>query len=129
MNPNYRFSAEMGWEPFIAIWMTSVVIWFSYKFLLRKVSAERHRIFKEHFQNLSVHLTIGTVVFCCYQFTEWIVQNWASSEKILSYFGFVTVFWGCVIIVKILRIISYQLLFLTNMKAGVPLLLVNVLTL
>lgn len=121
--------ASVRLEPVLVLLVLALASWLFYKAFLRNVSAERHRIFSDHFQNLLGHLSIGLVLFGHYEFLDWISEKATWALRLQPYVGFLAVLWGCIVLVKILRIIAYEYLFFTSMRAGVPLLLVNVFTL
>jgi small-conductance mechanosensitive channel len=49
--------------------------------------------------------------------------------KLVPFVGIATVLWGAIVLIKSFRIFSFEYLFFMNMQTGVPLLLVNMLTL
>lgn len=127
-----QVTASVRLEPVLVLLCFALASWVAYKIFLRKVSPERHKIFRNHFRNLLGHIVIGVTLFGIYEIL--VLASEASVEsvwllKLILYVGFFTVIWGCIVLIKILRIVAYEYLFLTSMKAGVPLLLVNILTL
>lgn len=116
-------------EPVAVLLLFALAAWLAYKILLRRISYERHHIFQKNFQNLSGHIVIGLLLFGLYRFSFWLHAGTKVTLNLTPYFGFFAVIWGCVILIKILRIIAYEFLFLTSMKAGVPMLVVNIFTL
>ncbi len=106
-----------------------IVTWIGYKLFLRKVSRERHKIFQTHFKNLSLHAGIAIALYAAYSSLAWASAEGWSSPTTTAYVGLAAIAWGLTVLVKSLRIIAYEYLFFTSMKAGVPLLLVNMLTL
>jgi small-conductance mechanosensitive channel len=113
----------------IVLLLLVVITWIGYKLFLRKVSRDRHKIFQNHFKNLSLHSGIAIALYAGYSSLAWATAEGWSSNTTTAYVGLVAVAWGLIVLVKTLRIIAYEYLFFTSMKAGVPLLLVNMLTL
>lgn len=101
----------------------------AYKLFLRGVTPERHRIFNDHFRNLNLHGIAATCTFALYHVLVWAQDSLPLLDVLTRYTGLIALCWIAIIIVKSLRIVAYEYLFLTSMKAGVPLLLVNILTL
>ena len=122
-----QVAATVRLEPALVILVLALATWIGYKLFLRKVSFERHQTFREHFRNLVAHLVIGALLFGFYELVLYAPTEMA--RGLLPYLGLVTIISACTILVKILRIVAYEFLFFTSMKTGVPLLLVNVITL
>ena len=100
-----------------------------YKIFLRKVSPERHQNLRRQFTNVSYHLIIAGAEFSAYYaLTRWVHDNTAI-DRIATYLGFFCVISWITVFVKTSRILLFESLFLSNMKTGVPLLLVNIFTL
>lgn len=106
-------------EMAIVISLFIFLTWVGYKLFLRRVSADRHRIFQDLFRNLAVHFSIASILFSIYSLMP----------ETVPFLGLLTVVWACVVLIKTSRILAYEYLFLTSMKALVPLLIVNILTL
>ena len=101
------------------------ISWLVYKILLRHVSAERHRNLQGLFRNVFAHLFCGAVCFGGYSLFRGMASDHHSFERASMYLGFVSYFWGLTIIVKASRIVLFEYLFLSHMRAGVPVLIVN----
>ncbi len=100
-----------------------------YKLFLRGLSTERHQNLSRQFRNTSFHLVIAAAEFAgYYALTRWAPDNTAI-ERLNAYLGFFCVIGWIVVFIKTSRILLFEYLFLSNMKTGVPLLLVNILTL
>lgn len=124
-----QITASVRLEPVFLLLSLGLAAWLFYRFAMTKLSPERHRLFRGHFSNLVNHLVIGFFWFVTYEALEaWHDKTfWLAKAQI--YTGLFAVIAGCIIFVKILRIIAFEYLFTTSGKAGVPLLLVNILTL
>lgn len=107
----------------------AVSSWFFYRLFLKALSPERHRNLRGLFQNLLLH-SVNLVALCI---GFWALRRMGDSGvalvRLVPYLGLVALFWGCTVLVKTCRIIAFEYLFLSNMRAGVPLLIVNMLTL
>lgn len=119
--------ATVRHEVVLVILALAVASWIIYKILLRNVTFDRHQIFRDQFKNLAGHALVGLLLFGLFKVIVWTPTEVARS--IAPYVGLLAVVSGCIVLVKILRIMAYEFLFFTSMRAGVPLLLVNVFTL
>lgn len=127
-----QVTAALQLEPVLILLSMAVGAWFIYKILLKNVNAERHRNLRGHFQNLLGHIAITASLYGIYEGLLWyreLIGAPAGFDRLIVYVGTVTVLWGCVVFIKISRIMAFEYLFLGSMKAGVPLLLVNMFTL
>ncbi len=124
-----RILSMVGFEPAIVILMAALGSWVFYRFFLRDLSAERHRLYREMFYDLLTFLVGGGVIFAAHEVFKLIEDHWGVVERILPYSGFVNVILAGIIMVKILQIATYNFLFFNSRKAGVPQLLVNIISL
>jgi small-conductance mechanosensitive channel len=115
-------------EPALALLGLALSSWLLYKFLLNSVSSERHRNLRGHFKNLLGQSLIFCFIFGAYQLLE-ILPETRTIVFLRPYLGLITLLMGATIFIKTLRVMILEYLFLGNMKAGVPLLLVNLFTL
>lgn len=117
-------------EPALLIIGLCVGAWLVYKILLRELSPERHRNLQNLFRNLLFHAVCGGALFAIYtallRFGD---EGQLSTARLLSYIGFLTIFSGATIFVKVCRILAFEYLFLGHMRVAVPLLLINLFTL
>jgi small-conductance mechanosensitive channel len=105
-----------------------------YKVFLRRLSEDRHRLLGRLFKNLSGHGLAVAVLFALYHFSYSLVDEDLSvigdiAVRVYPYIGFLVIVWASVFFVKLARIIAFEYLFLISMKVGVPVLLVNILSL
>jgi small-conductance mechanosensitive channel len=133
-----QIEATVRLEPALVLLTLALATWGAYKILLKGVSHERHKIFADNFKNLAMHFSITVALFGSYKLLEWMNETPESlgssylahfASRVVVYVGFLTVIWGAMVFIKNLRIIAYEYLFFTSMKAGVPLLLLNIFTL
>ncbi len=119
----------LGFEPFFLLSALVFLAWGFYKGFLRGLSEERHQSLRGQFANLLKHyLTLG-LLFSLYILLR---SNWflgMQIQKLVPYVAIMTFFWGGLVFIKASRMIILQYLFLGSMRAGVPLLIVNIVTL
>ena len=127
--PAAKIQSLLQLEPFLALLLLAFSSWVLYKILLRDVSQERHRNLHKQFVNLAWNCLLFTILFSAHGL---MLPPETAPEFLLPflpYIGLLCLFMGSVILVKTLRIMTLEYLFLGHMKVGVPLLLVNLFTL
>ena len=108
-----------------------VILWLStylfYKFLLKTVNQERHLNIQSHLKTLSNYFLVLALSFSIY----WLLQNSNTFDfkALLPYFAFLTFGIGAFCFVRTCHLLVLQYLFLGSMRAGVPLLIVNIFSL
>lgn len=119
----------ISFEPFLLLSALVFLAWGFYKGFLRGLSEERHQSLRAQFANLLKHyLTLG-MLFALYTLIHAAWFDGQSVQKLLPYVAIMTFFWGGLVFIKASRMIILQYLFLGSMRAGVPLLIVNIVTL
>ncbi|MDZ4675961.1 MAG: mechanosensitive ion channel family protein [Oligoflexia bacterium] len=103
--------------------------WFFYKIFLGRLSEERHRNLKSLFWNLGGHTLAATVLLISYWYLDFHAEPETGVDYIAGYIGLAGMFSAAVVFMKTARILLFEYLFLGHMKQGVPLLLVNFLSL
>ncbi len=118
-------------EPALVILGLTLCAWLIYKLLLGAVSQERHRNLKRLFRNLLFHLSIATVLYLAFTALTRLGEGSDSLAipRISSYVGLLALFSGATCFVKVWRILVFEYLFLGSMREGVPLLIVNLVSL
>lgn len=116
-------------EAYIFLCLLGAFSYLFYRFLLKDVNSERHHNIKNHLTTLLKHFLILTLLFFFYWFFQQASGEDDSFKRILPYAGFLTFFAGALCFVNTSRLLVLQYLFLGSMRAGVPLLLVNIFTL
>ncbi len=116
-------------EIFVFLFFLGLSTFLFYKIFLKEATSERHLSIKNQLKDLAKHFLILSFTFAIY----WILLQ-ASAEdmnirRLLPYLGFVTFLSGAFYFVKTSRLIVLQYLFLGSMRAGVPLLMVNIFSL
>lgn len=107
----------------------SVISWVIYKTLFRNLSGERHEIFQRQFVDL---VTFGGFTIIAYAMTAAVNSYSTVTSGALvaaGYLGLATIVLGTMAYIKVARIYGYIYFFYSSKKAGVPILLVNILSL
>lgn len=121
-----RLLTLLGVEPLVALSVMVLAVTLIYKILLRDAKASRH----ETLRRLLKELYYTHLVFM----GSWLIQyliahNFQAIFTAYHYFGTAAVIMGSVVFVRAIKILVFEYLFLSNMSAGVPVLLVNLVTL
>lgn len=120
----------MQFEPALVIAGMVSGAWFFYRLALRKMNRERHEIFHELFANLGFHVALWIILFVGYlAFQKWVGLEDRTSQRVISYIGLMAILWQAIVFVKTSKILITEYLFWGNMRAGVPVLLINLATL
>jgi small-conductance mechanosensitive channel len=128
--PLSRIESAVQIEPALVIIGIVLISWIIYKTFLKNASAERHKNLMKLFVNVAAHLGIFVGFFALYVVLQkGLGTNEVISERMVSYFGLMTMIAGSVVFVKACRILLFEYLFIGHMKEGVPVLLVNIFTL
>jgi small-conductance mechanosensitive channel len=119
----------LDFELFILIVNFYILCYLFYRFFLQNVSLERHNSLKNHFKNLIRHICVLSILFALYTLATTYADESLFLRKTTPYLASLTFFSGAYIFVKCFRLFVLQYLFLGSMRAGVPLLLVNIFSL
>lgn len=119
----------LGAEPFFLLSALVLLAWIFYKGFLRGVSEERHQNLRRQFGNLMRHYVTLSLLFSLYILVNSPFTHSFQIYKLMPYFAILTFFWGGLVFVKASRMIILQYMFLGSMRAGVPLLIVNIFSL
>lgn len=114
-------------EPFLILCSLFLLAYVFYKLFLGDVSDERHRNLRGHFKNITRHFLAFASGFTFFLFLRQFETPFA--DKIIPYLGVFSLVWGMIVFVKTCRLIILQYLFLGSMRAGVPVLIVNIFSL
>lgn len=115
-------------EAFILLATLGLIAFLFYRFFLGNVSDERHRNLKAHFKNLINYFLILSFFYGLFYLANQ-MKEIETVNRLIPYLGLVCFFIGASFLVKCSRLIVLQYLFLGSMRAGVPLLLVNIFSL
>ncbi len=115
-------------ETYILLATLGLITYLFYRFFLQKVSEERHRNLKTHFKNLVNYFLILSAAYGLFFLATQSPQI-DLIQRVLPYLATICFFSGSIFFVKCSRLLVLQYLFLGSMRAGVPLLLVNIFSL
>lgn len=128
--PADRIDSLVQLEPILmtlGLIFSAVVI---YKLFLKGVSEERHRNLRNLFKNLGMHVLFAAATFGIYYgIYRFNTDGDEALIRVASYVGLVTIISWMTVFVKTCRILLFEYLFISHMRVGVPLLLVNMFTL
>jgi len=129
--PKERLDAFLQLEPLFLIIALAALSAAIYRFLLREVSEDRHRLLRDLLANLGGHLGALILLFGAF---HGLSELGAQAEmpallKLSGYVGLVALISGATVFVKTAKILIFEYLFIGHMKEGVPVLLVNLFTL
>jgi small-conductance mechanosensitive channel len=116
-------------EPYILIATLVLVCWLIYKIFLKQVSEERHRNMQAHLRQLFRNFVFMSVLFVTFLFVHRGENDFQILSRFSPYIGLLTVMWGMIIFVKSSRLLVLEYLFMGSMRAGVPVLVVNIFSL
>lgn len=116
-------------ESFIFLAILGLSSYLFYKFFLQAASEERHQNIKNHLKVLFKHFLFVSALFGTYFLLSQAETPTEHTHRILPYIAMVTFVAGVIYFVKTCRLLVLQYLFLGSMRAGVPLLLVNIFSL
>jgi small-conductance mechanosensitive channel len=119
----------IDYEPYVILIALVIFSWIFYKLFLKEVSAERHKGLRSQFKNLYHHTLWFSVSFVIFKFIYQAEHLDLTFTRVLPYLALFSLSWGIFVFVKACRLIILQYLFLGSMKAGVPILLVNIFSL
>jgi small-conductance mechanosensitive channel len=116
------------WESFLLVMALAISAYGFYRVFLHSVTFERHRSLRKKFKGLFKSSIILTILFFVFESVSQF-KDIFFSVKILPYLGLLSLVMGCVVFVQVWRLLILMYLFLTSMRTGVPILLVNIFTL
>ncbi len=121
-----RLQDLLGFEPVLALTAAALGAYVLYRFLFSRLNDSRRRLFREMFASLLRAYTMFVVLFGA----QWVIlergEEWA---RFYPYFGVLAVVLGSLVFVRIVKIVVFEYLFFKSATAGVPVLLVNLVTL
>ncbi len=123
-----RLFQLMDLETYILLALLGLITYLFYRFFLPKVSEERHRNLQTHFRNLVNYFLILSASYGLFFLANQTPQI-ELIKRLIPYLASICFFSGAIFFVKCSRLLVLQYLFLGSMRAGVPLLLVNIFSL
>lgn len=122
--PLEKIDPVLQWDLLALCVAMATGTWAFYVAFLKAISAERHQNLRRLFKNLLGHFVTLLTLLAVYRFIR-LFPRAAWLVPLTPYLGLAALFSGCVVLVKMVRILAFEYLFLSNMRAGVPILLVN----
>jgi small-conductance mechanosensitive channel len=126
--PNSLYNL-LDFELFVFMVIFCISAYLFYKFFLKNVSEERHQSITRHIKSLIRYMCALSLLFTLYSLCYTYSAELILLKKMTPYLASLTYIVGAFIFVKCLRLFVLQYLFLGSMRAGVPLLLVNIFSL
>lgn len=127
INPE-RIAELCQLEPLLVILGLAASAFLFYKIFLRRISSERHRSFLRQFKEIFIHGLIATGLYLGHEATAF-GQAVGLLQRFSVYFGFFALIWYSITFVKTIRVIFFEYLVAGHMRVGVPLLLLDILSL
>lgn len=125
---NEKLKVLLEWINIEFLMIPSILLllsWGFYKIFLKGLSLERHRnLRKNYYTNIAQHFMVFLVLFSVF----WLLSQ-INLINGLHYLALMVFIWGWIVIIKTARVALLQSLFLTSMRSGVPILLVNIFSL
>lgn len=116
-------------EAYIFVLTLGVISFLFYKFFLKEISEERHLSIKIQQKKLTQYLAVLSIFYMIFWLALQASFDSENLRRFLPYLGFVTFLIGAFCFIKACRLLVLQYLFLSSMRTGVPLLLVNIFSL
>jgi len=124
-----RLYQIMDLETYVLLAIFGLTAYLVYRFFLFRVSEERHRNLKTHFKSLTNYFLIFTASYGIFYIAQETASEFDLVRRLVPYLATLCFFSGAIFFVKCSRLVVLQYLFLGSMRAGVPLLLVNIFSL
>jgi len=119
----------LGLEPFFLLTALIFLAWSFYKIFLANVSEERHLSLRSRFRSLLKAYLVLTFLFTISMILRSDVLHEGSISRLAPYVAVLTFSIGGFVFVQVSRLIILQYLFLGSIRAGVPILIVNIFSL
>ncbi len=115
----------LGIEPLVLLTLVGLAAFIFYKTFLRNLILDRHKTLNRLFsEGLNSYF-----VFIFFWFAQFYLGHEGEFSRFYNYFGIAAVVTGAMFFVRTVKIIVFEYLFFNSMKVGVPVLLVNLVTL
>ncbi len=120
-----RLQNLLGIEPLVILSVLGLISFVFYKIWLKNVKASRHETLKRLFGEWMTSYVLFVI--------SWVLQflmthQFMVLERFYNYVGVTAVVFAAVVLVRCVKIIVFEYLFFKSMTAGVPVLLVNLVT-
>jgi small-conductance mechanosensitive channel len=115
-------------EPLILLFVLVASSWILYRVLLKGLSEQRHRNLHLLFRNLALHSALAVVLLGLYFVLGEMLSPDEPLFRVVPNIGLIALISASIVFVKVCRILVFEYLFFFSMRAGVPLLIVNLLS-
>jgi small-conductance mechanosensitive channel len=121
-----RLENLLGFEPVVVLSLLAVMAFVIYRILFNRLNESRRQLFKRMFASLlSAYVTF--ILLWSVQYL--ILQQFDHLARFYNYFGVLAVVVGAFVFIRIVKVVVFEYLFFKSATAGVPVLLVNLVTL
>ncbi len=128
MIPLNKIQPLLTLEPFVVVWLGTIIAYLFYRGLLGSISEKRHRNLKRRFVRLLGFLTLTSVLAAGYWGLSELEDLPAFAERMGAYMALFALFSGAITVVFFAQVVLYLYLFVVNMRVGFPRLIVNLFT-
>lgn len=119
----------LGFEALLVLGLMIALAFSFYKLLLREANQDRHENIREYLREIyKNYFFVAVLVFAMFGLEQHILDD-SPLQRPLPYLAILTALWGGWVLVRTCRLLLLMYLFLGSMKAGVPVLLVNIFSL
>lgn len=119
----------LDFDRYLLLIIFCVLCYLFYRFFLQDVSAERHESIRNHFKNLIRNTIVFSSTFALFSLCFSYSNESAFFLKLSPSLASITFITGAILFVNCSRLFILQYLFLNSLRAGVPLLIVNIFSL
>jgi small-conductance mechanosensitive channel len=122
-----RLQSLLGVEQFVLLIVFCLIDFVIYKIFLRNTIPERHVSLRRQFKEV----VFTMIPFGLFWSIQWVITQGRFPELVpfYHYFGIAALLTGALLFVRAMRILVSLYLFVNSLRAGVPILLVNLFTL
>lgn len=121
-----KIFSVVKWPYALVLLLLAVGAWLFYRFVLKDVSLIRHKIFARLFKELQSAIVIGMTFYSVHLAVHSTLIFYGADTTPAAYTGLMVIFLWARWFIKITEIVANEYFFFKSMKAGVPLLLVNI---
>lgn len=116
-------------EAGVLILVLALSVWGFYRIFLKDLNPERHKLLKRQFDGL-LRASVGAAAFfLIHELLLFVLHPETALRELTSYSGLMTLFAGANVSLRAMRIAANEFFFMHSKKEGVPLLLINVISL
>lgn len=119
----------LDWEPPLILGLFLLFTWTFYFIFLKKVSQERHKNIKQTILSIFKNYVSFIALFLTYKVLSSLNDMSTIFSQALIYLAIICFIYGSSLFIKTFRLFALQYLFLGSIRHGVPLLIVNIISL